>query len=243
MKEIDNDSVWRAGFALYKKDVRIFFFSPMAGVFFSAMLVLSGAFFYLGVGLTGEASLRSMVANLGVAMLFALPLVTMRSIADEERMGTLELLLTTPISLPILVFAKWLAAFTLSAMMLLLVSLYAAVLVWFGEPDVGILLTTFLGLLLVSGAFCAAGLFASSLTSDPTVAAVGGVLVLLPFWLATTAATIFPEWVFLSQFGFIAHLRSFAVGVVDSADVLWFFGFTGVFLFLTWRSLDSRRWR
>lgn len=243
MNEIGKGSIWRACFALYKKDVRVFFLSPMAGVFFAAMLVLSGAFFYLGVGLTGEASLRSMVANLGVAMLFGLPLVTMRSLADEERMGTLELLLTTPIPLPVLVLAKWLAAFTLSAMMLLLISLYAAVLVWFGEPDLGVLLTTFLGLLLVSGAFCAAGLFASSLTADPTVAAVGGVLVLLPFWLATTASSIFPEWAILNQFGFIEHLRGFAIGVVDSADVSWFIGFTGLFLFLTWRSLESRRWR
>ncbi len=234
-----------AMFAVFRKDVRVLFLSPMAYVFLGAVLFLAGLFFYLGIVLTGEASMRSMMGNLAVTLLFCLPMVTMRQLAEETRAGTLELLLTSPVPLGALILGKWLAVLALCAVLLVLTSAYPMVLFAYGDPDPGALFTSYLGLFLCCAAFSAAGLFTSSLTRDQMVGGVGGILVLLPFWLVGQAKTMLPDSVspYLDRLSLLEHLRSFARGVVDTGDLAWFAGFTFVFLFLTWRSLESRRWR
>jgi ABC-2 type transport system permease protein len=104
---------------------------------------------------------------------------------------------------------------------------------------------SFVGLWICGATFAAAGLFASSVTRDQMVGGVLAVLLLLPLWLASAARDLAPEaWLpVLDRLSFTEHLRSFAQGVVDTADLSWFGGVTFVFLFLTWRSLESRRWR
>lgn len=233
-------SLW----AVYRKELRVLFLSPLAWVFLAAFLFLGGAFFTAGLVHDGEASLRTLMANLSITLLFAMPLVTMRQLAEEGRHGTLELLLTAPIPLGSLVVAKWLATVTLSAVLLVLTTPFAVVLFLYGAPDPGVLATSYLGLLLLCGAFGAAGLFASSLTWDSMVAGVVGVLLLLPFWLAQEALSVVPESLtdLVGSLSFLEHLRSFARGVLDTGDVAWFAGFILVFLFLAWRSVESRRW-
>lgn len=235
----------RATLAVFRKEVRVFFLSPLAYVFLAAFLFLGGLFFYLGIALTGEASLRAMMSNLAVVLLFCLPMVTMRQFAEETRAGTLELLLTSPVPLGALILGKWLATLALCTVLLALTGIYPAVLYVYGDPDTGALLTSYVGLFACCAAFAAAGLFASTLTRDQMVAGVGGILLLLPFWLAGMAMDLAPEWLVpvLERLSFVDHLRGFARGVVDTADVSWFVGFVGIFLFLTWRSLESRRWR
>lgn len=234
-----------ATWAVLRKEMRIFFLTPLAWVFLASFLFLGGIFFYLGIVLTGEASLRAMMANWGVALIFCLPMVTMRQLAEETRAGTLELLLTSPIPLGSLIVGKWLAAVALCAVLLTLTAPYPLVLALYGDPDPGVIFTSYLGLLACCMAFSAAGLFASSLTRDGMVAGVGGILVLLPFWLVDTLRDLVPEALqpWLERVSFVEHLRSFAQGIVDTGDLAWFAGFTFVFLFLTWRSLESRRWR
>ena len=231
--------------AVLRKEIRVLFLSPLAWVFLAAFLFLSGLFFYLGIVTTGEASLRAMIGNLGVTLLFCLPLVTMRQLAEESRAGTLELLLTAPIPLGSLILGKWLAAMTLCAALLLLTFPFPVVLALFGDPDPGGLFTSYVGLLCCCAAFTAAGLFASSLTRYQMVAGVVGVLILLPSWLASAARDLVPEPArpLLDRLSFVEHLRSFARGVLDTGDLAWFAGVTFLFLFLCWRSLESRRWR
>ncbi len=234
-----------AAWAVLKKELRVLFLSPLATVFLTAWLLLGGLFFYLGVALTGEASLRGTMANLGVTLLFCVPLVTMRSFAEEQRSGTLELLLTAPVPLGALIVGKWAAVAVLNSVLLGFACIWGLLLVIYGDPDLGVLFTSYVGLWLCAGTFAAAGLFASSLTKDQMVAGVVAVLMLLPSWLASAARDLAPEaWLpVLDRLSFTEHLRSFAQGVVDSADLAWFAGVTFVFLFLTWRSLESRRWR
>lgn len=231
--------------AISRKELRVLFLSPLAWVFLASFLFLSGVFFYLGIVMSGEASLRSMLANLAVTLLFCLPMVTMRTLALERRSGTLELLLTAPVPLESLIVGKWLAVMALCLVLLALTAPFPVVLAQFGDPDPGVLLTSYLGLLACCGAFSAAGLFASSLTQDQMVAGVGAVLLLLPSWLASVARDLVPVAARqpLDHLSFVEHLRSFARGVIDTGDVAWFGGVTFLFLFLTWRSLESRRWR
>lgn len=231
--------------SVLRNELRITFLSPMAYVFLSAFLFLAGLFFYIGIALSGEASLRAMMSNLVITLLFVMPMVTMRQLAEETRRGTLELLLTSPVPLGALILGKWLATVVLCVVLLLLTAPLPAILMIYGDPDPGVLLTSYLGIFAASCAFAAAGLFTSSLTKDSMVAGVGGILVLLPFWLASAAADYAPEWAqgALRRASFLEPLKSFARGVLDTGDIAWFVGFCFGFLFLTWRSLESRRWR
>lgn len=231
--------------AILKKELTIYFVSPLAYVFLAVFLFLAGLFFFLGISLTGEASLRVMVGNLAISMLFLLPILTMRHFAEEQRRGTLELLLTSPISLSSLIVGKWLASMVLVTVMLAGTLIFPLILSWYGQPDWGIVFTSYLGLLLCASAFCAAGLFSSSLTDDQVASGLLGVLILLPFWLIGNAAPLVgDEWSgWVELLSLLSHLRPFGRGVIDSADTLWFVGVTFLFLFFTYRTIESRRWR
>lgn len=235
----------RAIWTIWKKEMRVYAVSPLAYVFLGAFLFLAGLFFYLGVTLTGDASLRVLLANLAVTQLFVLPLLTMRHIAEERRQGTLELLFTAPVPLGAVVIGKWLASVALCGIMLAGTFVFPLILAYYGDPDWGVMATSYLGLGAVACGFSAAGIFASSLTDDQVAAGMLGIVVLLPFWLVNRAEALLPEeWADgVRRFGVLAHLDSFQRGVLDSADILYFVGFTFIFLFLTFRSLESRRWR
>ena len=232
--------------AIYKKEMRIYFVSPLAYVFLGVFLFLAGLFFYMGVSMTGEASLRVMLGNLSVTLLFLLPLLTMRHFAEERRTGTFELMMTAPVPLWSLLGGKWAASFTLCLLLLAGTGLFPVILEYYGDPDWGVIGASYLGLLLCCAAFVSAGLFSSSLTDEPVAAGLGGVLLLLPFWLRGSAAelvTVDAARTALRHLSFLTHVEPFTRGVIDSADVAWFVLFTFAFLFLTWRSIESRRWR
>ena len=231
--------------AIAKKELRILFTSAQAWVFLAAFLFLGGIFFHLGLSVSGEASLRPVLGNLAIVLLFCLPLVTMRQLAEETRTGTLELLMTAPVPLGALIIGKWLATLALCTVLLVLTLIYPVVLWLYGQPDPGAVFTAYIGLFLLCAAYGSVGLFVSSVARDQMVAGVGTVLLLLPFWLADAAKELLPEWLtpVLERISVLEHLRGFARGVVDTADLVYFLGFVVVFLFLTWRSLESRRWR
>jgi ABC-2 type transport system permease protein len=233
-------------FAVFRKELRVYFVSPLAYVFLCVFLFLAGLFFYLGVSMTGEASMRVMLGNLSVALLFLLPLLTMRHFAEERRTGTFELMMTAPVPLWSLIAGKWAASVALCVVLLLCTGLFPAILGYYGEPDWGVVGTSYLGLALCCMAFVAAGLFASSLTDEPVAAGLGGVLILLPFWLAGQAAEMVEgdnARTVLRELAFMTHIEPFSRGVVDTAALSWFLLLTFGFLFLTWRSIESRRWR
>jgi len=232
--------------AIFKKELRVYFVSPLAYVFLGVFLLLAGLFFYLGVTMTGEASLRVMLGNLSVSLLFLLPLLTMRHFADERRSGTYELMMTAPVPLWSLLLGKWAACLALCVVLLLGTALFPAILAYYGDPDWGIMATSYVGLFLVCAAFVAAGLFSSSLTDEPVAAGLIGVVILLPFWVAGTAAELVEtDWLrtVFRHVSFLAQIEPFSRGVIDSGAVAWFVLFTFGFLFLTWRSVESRRWR
>jgi len=230
---------------IWKKEMRVYAVNPTAYAFLAVFMFLAGLFFYLGLTLTGEASMRVLASNLAIAELFVLPMLTMRHFAEERRQGTLEMLLTSPVSPMALVLGKWLASLTLCLLMFLGTLILPLILAYYGDPDWGVVFTTYLGLLGVAAAFCAAGLFSSSLVDDQLAAGLIGIVMLMPFWLVGRAeALVGDEWAAKIQaFGVLSHLESFNRGVIDSADVYYFLAFAGCFLFLTYRSLESRRWR
>jgi ABC-2 type transport system permease protein len=236
----------RVAWAIFRKELRITFVSPLAWVFLAAFLFLAGLFFFLGISTNGEASTRVMMANLSIALMFLLPMLTMRHFADEARSGTLELMMTAPVPLWALIVGKWASTVALCLMLLVGTLLFPAILAYYADPDWGVIATGYLGLGLCCMTFVAAGVFSSSLTEEPVAGGLLGVLFLLPFWLAgTMAETVESTGVraVLRELALATHMGAMSKGVVDTADVAWFVLLTGGFLFLTWRAIESRRWR
>lgn len=234
-----------AAWAVLRNDLRVLFLAPSGWVFLVVCLFLAGLMFVGAVADTGEASLRPALPQLAVTLLFTLPLVTMRQLAEEARSGTLELLLTAPVRVEALILGKWAASMVLCLALLVATAPFPAVLSLYGDPDPGVMATGYLGLLACCSAFCAAGLFASSLTRDPTVAGAVAVLLLLPSWLASAAVEWMPHGLepLLRRVSFVEHLHGAATGVLDTSELAWFAGVTTGFLLLARASLARRRWR
>ena len=200
----------------------------------------------MGLTISKEDSLRIMIKNTSVVLLFFLPLMTMRHFAEEERSGTLELLMTTPASLSALIIGKWLSTLILCLILCVSCTVFPLILAFYGNPDWGIIAANGLGLLLCCSAFVAAGTFSSSLSDEPVAAGLLGVLFLLPFWLIERAVRYLEPGLMkdiAEGLSFSNQLDPFSKGLIDTSSLLWFVLFTVAFLLLTWQSIESRRWR
>ncbi|MBI4496279.1 MAG: ABC transporter permease subunit [Chloroflexi bacterium] len=233
--------------AILKKEVVGYFTSPMAYVVAAVFLVLSGLFFARYVSSAQIASLRGFFQPASFLMILLAPVLTMRLLAEEQKLGTLELLLTAPVRDVEVVLGKFLASLAILAVMLVLTLYYPLLLFWFGDPDPGPLLTGYLSLLLLGASALAVGLLASSLTSNQIVAAVLGLGILLLFWLLGLSASMVENLplvrdalIYISLGG---HLTDLVNGVIDTKDLVYYLSFAAVALFLTVRSLETRRWR
>lgn len=250
--------------AVFKKEMRLYFTSPVAYVVVT--------FFLLGVGLifdnifalfqlisrqaamnpafardlsVTDAVLRPLFRNTGVILLFLMPMVTMRLFAEEKRSGTIELLLTYPLRDGEVLAGKFAAAMTLFLMLLGFTAVYPAILGYFARIEWGPLLTAYLGLILLGGAFLAVGVLVSSLTENQIVASVVTFFVLLTFWVVGWYAdSVGGHWRALFQYvSILEHLDNFGKGVIETRDVVYYLSVIGLSLFLTLRALESKRWR
>lgn len=249
------------------KEMRSYFNSPIAFVVVTVFVVLSGYYFYqifasfstlsfqvqtdpmlanrYGALNVTELVIRPFFGMLGVVLLIMLPMLTMRSFSEEKKTGTIELLLTYPVKDIEVILAKFSGCMGILMLMLLL-SLPSVTLVdVFGDPEWGVIVSGYLGLILVGAAFISLGIFMSTLTENQIVAGVISFSALLVFYLIGYSAGFAGETMsrLLTYISFTFHLRNFVKGVIDSADVIYYFIFTIFFLFLSMRSLESKRWR
>jgi ABC-2 type transport system permease protein len=250
--------------AIFKKELRLYFTSPIAYVIIAVFFFISGLFFWSIFDFFSKASMQSMMnpqfgrelnvtdgvfrpllSNVTVILLLLMPMVTMRLFAEERRSGTIELLLTYPVRDGAVLVGKYLAALALYGVMLLGTVVYAGIIMYFARIDWGPLLTGFAGLLLLGATFLAVGLFISSLTENQIVAAIATFGVLLAFWIiGWSADSVGGTWgKVLSHLSIIEHFDSFAKGVLDTRDVIYYVNFTILALFLALRSLEARRWK
>ena len=249
---------------IFKKEMRLYFTSPVAWVIITMFLFIAGYFFYSifafytlasmqsamnpamarDLNVT-DSALRPLFSNISVILLLLMPLVTMRLFAEERRSGTIELLLTYPVRDGAVLIGKYLAGLTLYAIMLALTLFYPLLVAYFARVEWGPLATGYLGLLLMGATFLGVGIFASSLTENQIVASIITFGVLLIFWvIGWSSDYLGGTWGrVLSHLSLIEHFDSFAKGVLDTRDVLYYVDFTIVALFLTLRSLEARRWK
>lgn len=233
--------------ALTRKELVIYFTSPMAYVIAGVFLALTGVFFTDSIDRPfAEASMRGVLFS-SVFFLMPLlpPILTMRLLAEEQKLGTIELLLTAPIRDVEVVIAKYLASFLILAVTITLTLFYVIILGYYSSPDPGPILSGYLGFLLYGAATLSIGLMASSLTGNQIVAAVVGFGIILLLTVINRVSSILTGTAasILEQLSLTTHFDAFARGVIDSSDVIYFLMVILVFLFLTTRSLESRRWR
>ena len=249
---------------VFKKEMRLYFGSPVAWVVMTIFLFIAGYFFYSIFAFYTLASMQSamnpqmgrelnvtdsvfrpLFSNMSVILLLLMPLITMRLFAEERRSGTIELLLTYPVRDGAVLVAKYLAALGLYALMLALTLLYPGMVFYFTRPEWGPLLSGYLGLLLMGATFLAVGIFASSLTENQIVASITTFGILLFLWVVGWSAEyVGGAWGrVLSHLSLLDHFDTFARGVIDTKDVLYYVDVTVVALFLSLRSLEARRWK
>lgn len=188
--------------------------------------------------------IRWLLASTAILIVFFAPWLSMRAVSEEIRAGTLELLLTAPVTDTQIVLGKFLGAFALYAVMVGFTLFHLAVLFWFSRPDPGPVLAAYLGLALFGASVLALGLFFSSLTRSQIVAGVLTLGVLLVLWLVEFADQgTGGARAFLAYFSVTGHMSDFTRGVIATRDLVFYLTFTGFWLFLTRESLRSRRWR
>lgn len=252
-------NVW----TIYRKELNSYFVSPIAYLLLTMFALIFGFFFWNSLGIfvyyslqsqmsgrgfpmnLNEQVIRPLLSNASVVGLFFIPMITMRLFAEEKRNGTIELLVTSPIGDVEVIVGKWLAAVTLYATMLLFTAINVAFLFRYGNPDWKPLLIGYLGLLLQAGALLAVGTFISTLTKNQIIAGAATFAVCLLLWVL--------EWVggyetatwakVLAYMSVVTHFESFAKGVLDLKDAIFYVSLTFLGLFLTARSMESLRWR
>lgn len=240
------DRTIRNTLAVAWRDTRAYFSSPMGYIVGAVFLALTGYFFVADISQPlAEASVRGYLGPATFILILMAPVLTMRLVAEEQKLGTIELLLTAPIKDWEVVLGKFLASMIFFVGTLAFTLYYVVLLYWFGDPDTGPLLTGYLGIILYGAAALSVGLLASTLTSNQIVAAVVGFGLLLLLSLIDQTASLvsgIPAEI-LSQISLSAHYDDFSRGVIDTSNLVYYISVTALFLFLAVRSLESRRWR
>jgi ABC-2 type transport system permease protein len=192
-----------------------------------------------------QQMIRLLLQNTAVVILFVLPMVTMRCYAEEKRSGTMELLLTSPVTDFEILMGKFLGALALYGCMLAVTLVHMAILFRFGNPDWRPIAAGYLGLLLLGGSFISVGLLMSSLTKNQIVAGMVTFGLVLLLWIVDWIGSFSGPTVesVVSYLSITGHLDDFAKGVIDTKHVIYYLSFITFGLFLTAKSVDSERWR
>ncbi len=237
----------RKALVLAKRELAGYFFSPMAYVVGALFMASSGLWFFHKIFIPGnEASLRPLFEAMAYIMVFAAPLLTMRLLSEEYRSGTIETLMTSPVSDAAVVMGKFLAVMAFYLVLLAATGAFLALMLIYGQPDLGVAAMGYLGMVLLGAAFIAAGLFASSLTAHQLVAAIVGTAILaVPAILMQLVVAHGAEpWNYLAaRLSAMTYFADFSRGVLDTRGVVFFVSAAALFLFFSVKALESRRWR
>jgi len=251
--------------AIAQKELKSYFASPIAYIVLGLWALLYGYFFVAILsffvrqsmqmnqfGMQGPQAMnvnqqliRPLLQNVTILILFLMPMVTMRTYSEEKRSGTIELLLTSPVTDFQIIMGKFLGALTLYAIMLAVTAIHVLFLFWYGSPEWKPIVTAYLGLLLLGGCFLSLGLLISSLTSNQIVAGMVTFAVFLLLWVITWVGSFGgPTFDKLTTYlSIIDHWDDFGKGVIDTTHVIYYLSFITFGLFLTAKSVDSERWR
>jgi ABC-2 type transport system permease protein len=248
--------------AIAQRELRAYFASAVGYVSIALFLVIFGLMYGAIVDFFAKQSvgmmpggpqsaninqqlIRPLFLNMSVVFLFVLPLVTMRSYSEEKRSGTIELLLTSPVTDLQIILGKFAGAFFLYLVILAATLVHMGLLFLYGNPDWRPVATGYLGMLLFGAAFIAMGLFISSMTSSQVIAGIGTFALALVLWIIDWLSSAFGPTgqAVLTYLSMTEHLDDFVKGVIDTKHIVYYLSLAAFGLFLTARSVDTERWR
>jgi ABC-2 type transport system permease protein len=232
--------------AVTRKELYSYLVSPMPYVVTAVFLLVNGFIFFLIVSsASAEATLRPILPTTAFLLLLILPVLTMRLLAEEKATGTIELLMTFPITDAQVVIGKFLATLLVYILMLVPTLAYVFMVKAFGNSEWGPLITAYIGLILLGASFIALGMFSSSLVRNQIIAAVVGIGLLLLLWVMGAAGSVLGPRLsgVLAYLSLNDHFNSFQQGVLEVKDIVFYLSVTVGALFLTVRVLESGRWR
>ena len=248
--------------AIAGKEMRSYFASPIAYIIIGLFALLFGWFFYVYLHVFVEQSqrmsmmgggnvnvneqmIRGVLQNAAVIILFVMPMITMRTYSEEKRSGTIELLLTSPLTDFEIIVGKFLGAMGLFCAMLIVTMIDVAILFRLGNPEWRPIAAGYLGLLLMGGCFISVGLLISSLTKNQIVAGFMTFAVFLMLWVINWLADSSGPTgqAILSFLSITDHFDDFTKGIIDTKHLAYYLSFITFGLFLTAKSVDSERWR
>ncbi|MBR1863085.1 MAG: ABC transporter permease subunit [Ruminococcus sp.] len=242
--------------AVFRREVRSYFTSPIGYIFIAAFFAYSGIMFSVDSLNSGYTRLDTLFYSLLTIIIVLIPVLTMRTIAEEKRTRTDQCLLTAPVSLGGIVAGKFFAAFLIYAIAVSITAVMAVVVSAYGQPDWNVIVANILALLLVGGAFISIGILCSSFTENQVVAAVASFIALIAVSFMSIIGSLIPavdeeKWysgifsglrTVLEKLSFGERYYSFTYGVFDFSNVVFFISAIAAFLFLTVRVLEKRRW-
>lgn len=233
--------------ALTQRELSASFLSPAAYIVVAIFLVATGSLFMFNTLIEGgEASMRFMLDSMAWVLIFAIPMLTMRLLSDEFASGTIETLMTAPVTDTEVVLGKFFGVLIFFLGLLATTALHVILLSIYGAQDLGVVLYGYLGIVLLGAMYIAVGLFASALTRHQLIAAVLGMAVLAAF---TLLVDFIASWqggdvrVILSYVNILHHFKDFSKGIFDTGALIFLISNTAFFLFLAVKVLESRRWR
>jgi len=233
-----------------KRELDSYFVSPIAYVAIAVYLVVAGFIFVLEMQYMAQAnvppSLQGQFNTMVFLWLIFAPPLTMRLLAEEQRMGTLELLLTSPVQDWEVVLGKFLASLGVLLLTIVITFAYGLMLRAYGNADVGPMAAGYLGLFLTGGALLSIGVLASAMTQNQVIAALLAVAITLLLWVLGAASQLVSNLTatqVFNQLAFFEHTTNFWRGIIHTNDVVYFVSLMALTLFLATRVVETRRWR
>ena len=231
--------------AIYKKEMRTYFTTPLGYVFIAVFLAVSGFMFAFSTLQMQTSDVSGYFGLMIFGYIVIVPLLTMRSFAEERRTKTEQLILTSPVSITSMVMAKFFAAFTMFAGSVIVSCLYYLTLFGYGEPNVGKALGSLIAMLLLGMCFISVGIFVSTLTESTVTASIGTMAILLVFAASSIFNSLIDSYFIRSILSFISvysRYSNFTYGVFDVSAAVYYISITAIFLFLAVRVYERRRY-
>jgi len=231
--------------ALAKKELHSYFSTPIAYLMLIAMLSLFNIFFYMIISQNREVSLRDIFQVMEFMFVFLVPLLTMKLFAEEKSTGTMEFLLTAPLTPSMLVLGKYLGIMIFYSLLIGMTVVYYVIVEYFGSPDPISILSGYVGIWLEGAFFIAIGLLTSAWTRNQIIAAMMSYLTLFLLYFASSFTQYFTGTIkeFLLQLSTRNHLENFATGIITPSDIVYYLSGIILCLVLTRLSIDNRLWQ
>lgn len=231
-------------FSIFKRELKGYIQSPLAYAVISVIMALAGYFFSVALFSSRIAEMTSLFMNLAVILIFAAPVLTMKLIAGEEQDGTIEFLLTSPVTIPQLVLGKYLASLALFVVIIIMTFIFPGILLTISSPDRGVIAASYLGFLLLAASYLAIGIMCSSFTNSQIIASISGFGILLLFWMVgwLSGNISGPLGQFAKALSISEHYGDFLRGIIDTTHLVFFLSIIIISLLISMLGVAKRAW-